>query len=122
MYINYSDGREINMRTKLRIFIQDDTLIQEVEFPDEPKANYTSRIELKKNKGFFGDEEVVDLNLQDGNVARLSTKFKGKDDNKKADIYKTYVFGERNLSITKTVIFQKSGEKLIRNRFTYNKQ
>lgn len=122
MYINYSDGKEVNIRATLKVFVQDDTIIQEVKFPDEPKANYISRIKIKKNGDYFGDEKVVDLDFdKGGSITKLTTRYKGRDNNKKADIYKTYLFGNQSLSITKTVIYQKSQEKMIRNRYTYKK-
>ncbi|WP_299536966.1 hypothetical protein [Ulvibacterium sp.] len=122
MYINYSDGKEVNIRTTLKIFLKDDTIIQEMEFPDEPKANYVSRIRIKKNGTYFGNEKVEALDFTEGKITNLTTSYQGRDNNKKANIYKTYMFGEQNLSITKTVVFQKSGKKLIRNRYTYNRQ
>ncbi|WP_425237166.1 hypothetical protein [Ulvibacterium sp.] len=121
MYINYSDGKEVNIRTTLKISVQDDTIIQEVEFPDEPKANYISRVKIKKNGHYFGDEKVVDLDFEGGSITKLTTRYKGRDNNKKADIYKTYLFGNQSISITKTVVYQKSQEKMIRNRYTYKK-
>ncbi len=120
-YINYSDGKEVNIRTTLKIFVQDDTIIQEVKFPDEPKANYISRVKVKKNGDYFGDEKVVDLDFEGGSITKLTTRYKGRDNNKKADIHKTYLFGNQSISITKTVIYQKSQEKMIRNRYTYKK-
>jgi len=122
MYINYSDGKEIHINATLEIILTEDGIVQKMAYPDEPNANYTSDIPFKDNGRFFGDEEVIETKLINNQIVELTTYYKGMDNNKKADIYKTYLFGDTRLTITIVVVYKKTKQKMVRNRYTFTKK
>lgn len=121
MYINYLDGQPVNLRTTMQIEIKGNQIIMRTQFTDEPGANSKSSIKLKKGGSYFGSEKIIErTKLKDGTL-KIVTTFKGKDDNKSASMFKIYLIGENDFSITKTVIFENSQEQLVRNKYTYLK-
>ena len=120
MYINYSDGKEVNIPTELQIDINASTLIMKTTYPYEPKANSKSRIKLDIKNNLFGDEKIIEIGKEE-DILKMRTQFKGKDNNKPATMTKTYSLSPSRLQITKEVTYSESGESLIRNTYTYTK-
>jgi len=57
---------------------------------------------------------------KDGTVTIL-TEYKGKDDNKPATMYKSYVFNEAEVTVTKEVQFEGTSKRFVRNRYSYKR-
>ena len=49
------------------------------------------------------------------------TTYNGNDNNKKAIMFKTYLFNKDSFSITKEVQYENSEDKFIRNKQTYKR-
>lgn len=121
MYVNYSDGKEVTLRTTMQTKIEGGKIIMQTQYPDEPSANFKRSMKLKRAGAFLGSEEIIErINLENG-LLKLVTKFYGKDKNKPATMFKTYLLGRNEFSITKSVKYKNSKEKFIRNRYTYHK-
>lgn len=121
MYVNYSDGKEVSLKTTMQIEIKKDKIIIKTQYTDEPSANTQSGIKLKKGGTFLGNEEIIERsNLENGKL-KIVTLFKGKDNNKPATLIKTYLIGEKEFSVTKTAQYEDSNKELVRNRYTYNR-
>ncbi|WP_299228892.1 hypothetical protein [uncultured Psychroserpens sp.] len=121
IYVNYSDGKEVTLQTKMQIEIKNDKIIMHTQYDNEPSANSKSTIKLKNNGTHFGKEKIVKKDISKSGTVTLKTKFEGKDDNKPATIMKTYVYDGNHFSVTKEVRFKGSTESLVRNRYTYSK-
>ncbi|WP_273566970.1 hypothetical protein [Maribacter halichondriae] len=121
MYVNYSDGKEVELRTTMQMKLKGNQVIMETQYTDETDANSKSVIRLKKGGTYFGDEEIIGKRKNKDDTLTIHTMFKGKDDNRQATIYKTYEFGAKNIIITKKVQYDDSEEKLIRNRYSYSR-
>jgi len=119
MYVNYSDGKEVSLKTTMQIEIKKDKILMKTQYTNEPSANTKSGIQLKKGGAYFGDEEIIERsNLENGKL-KIVTLFKGKDNNKPATLMKTYLIGEKEFSVTKTVQYENSDKEFVRNRYTY---
>ncbi|WGD34225.1 hypothetical protein [Olleya sp. YS] len=121
MYVNYRDGKEVVLKTTLRITIKGDKIMMSTQYNNEPEANTKSTIKLKKKGTYLGNEKIIEkTTLEDGTI-KLVTVYQGKDDNRDATISKTYLFDGNHFSVTKEVTFEDTKEKLIRNKYTYTK-
>ena len=121
MYKNYSDGKEITLQTAMAISLKKNKVIIEIKFPGEPKANSKNVIKLKKKGTFFGDEKIIRKETLKNGFTKITTFYFGNDNNKKAKMYKTYLFNKNQFSITKEVEYMDSKEKFIRNKQSYKR-
>ena len=120
-YKNYSDGKEVTLAATLKILLKKNKIITEISFPKEPEANSKRTIKIKRSGTYLGREKVINREiLQDGFI-KITTLFKGKDNNKKAKIRQTYLFNKDYFSITKEVEYLDSGEKILRNKQNYKR-
>ncbi len=121
MYINYSDNREVTLRSTLQVEIKKDKLIGRIGYTDEPSANGKLVVKLKENGSFINDQEIITKSKQDDGSLKIITKYDGKDNDKPATIFITYVFNKAHFTMTKEVVFENTTERFIRNRYTYSK-
>lgn len=120
MYINYSDGSKFTIRTTMQITLKGDKILLDVRYPDEPKANSKESIRITKTGSYLGNEELIKKNYDNG-ILTLVTKFKGKDNNKKAMMYKTYTISETAYIVEKEVRYMDTEERIVRNRYNYKR-
>ncbi|TMM57208.1 hypothetical protein FEE95_12015 [Maribacter algarum] len=121
MYINYGDGKEVTLRTTMQVEIKGDKIVMHTQFTDEPSANSKNSTKLKNDGTYLGDEEIIEYSTSENGIQKIVTQFKGKDANKRATLYKTYLLGENEFSITKKVQYDDADEGFVRNRYTYTK-
>jgi len=121
MYVNYGDGQEVVLKTTMQIQIKGDKIIMNTQFTDEPQANSKSGIKLKKGGTYLGKEKIIERVQLKNNTLKIVTTFEENDENQPATLFKTYIIGQNEFSITKRVEFKNSNKKLVRNRYTYNK-
>ena len=120
MYINYGDGSKVLIRTAMQISIKGNKILMDIEYPDEPKANSKENIRITKAGSYLGNEELIDKDYDNG-VLTLVTRFKGKDNNKKAVMYKTYSISEEAYVVEKKVQYMDTEERILRNRYNYTR-
>ena len=121
MYKDYTSGKKTVLQTTMQVSIKENKFITDVQYTYEPEANSRQRIKIKKGGTYFGSEKVVEKEVQNDGSIKFVTVFKGKDNNKKATMYKTYFFSADKISITKEVQYIDSKEKFIRNKQTYSR-
>ena len=121
MYKNYRDNKEVILQTTMHISIKNSKVITEIKFPREPKANSKSKINLRKKGAYFGNEKIIEKKLLENETLKIVTYFEGKDNNKKAKMYNTYLFNKDSFSIVKEVQYLDSDDKFIRNKQIYNR-
>jgi len=121
MYKNYSDGKEVTLQTTMTIYLKKNSVITEIKFPAEPKANSNNSVKIRKKGTYFGDEKVIKKEYLKNGIIKIITFYIGNDNGKKAKMYNTYLFNKNSFSITKEVEYIDSKEKLIRNKQTYKR-
>ncbi|MCW5515363.1 hypothetical protein [Muriicola sp. Z0-33] len=121
MYINYSDGKAVQLRTSMDVQLNKNTLQMDTKYLDEPSANGSGTIKIRKDGRYFGIEKVIaKSNVNDS--LKFTTRYKGRDNNKPALIFKYYTISNTSFEISKKVIYTDTRDSLIRNKYTYTKQ
>lgn len=121
MYINYSDDRPVTLRSTLQIELKKDKLIGQIGYTDEPSVNGKLVVKLKQNGAFINREKVILKSKQNDGSLKIKTRYTGKDNNKPATIFITYIFDANHFTMTKEVQFENSKERFVRNRYTYTR-
>jgi len=121
MYVDYSSGEETVLQTTMQLTIKGAKIIMSTQYNNEPKANSKGSIKLKKGGSYFGNEKVVEKSKLKDNMIKIVTTYEGFDNNKKATIYKTYLFNSRVYSVTKEIQLNGSKEKFTRNKYSYTR-
>lgn len=121
LYKNYSDGKEVTLQTTMTISLKKKKVITEIKFPGEPKANSKNIVKLRKKGAYFGDEKVIQKEFLKNGFIKIVTFYRGKDNNKKAKMYNTYLFNKDSFSITKEVEYVDSKERFVRNKQSYKR-
>ncbi len=119
-YIDYQSGEPTSIETMLQITIEDNRVKSNMQYVYEAHKNNKSSVEIKKNDTYFGNEKVIS-NTIDDDTRTIVTSYKGKDSGKKATMFITREFNETNYTISKKVVFKKSGKSLIRNTYKFTK-
>ncbi len=124
-YLDYRSGKPYTMpaNTIISTIPNSNHLLEEMIYPDEPKAN--GKDTLLVNAGFtsFDGYTIVSRkSLADGSV-EIVTKHNGQDgnDNKDAIIRKTYTIGKNKFINRKDVQFVGTTEWIKRNEYSYTK-
>lgn len=121
MYVNYGDGREVTLKTKMQITIKKNKILMSTQYDNEPSANSKSSIKIKKNGTYFGNEKISKKTTSNDGTVTIITSYEGRDNNKPATIYKTYVYDGNSFSVIKEVQFKNTSEKMTRNKYTYTR-
>jgi hypothetical protein len=120
-YRNYSDDKEVTLKATLQISLKRNTITTKIKFPGEPKANSEDKIKLRKNGTYFGNEKIIIKEILEDGTIKIITVYEGKDNNRKASIYNTYLFNEKMFVITKEIQYMSTEDKFIRNKQTYKR-
>lgn len=121
MYVNYGDGKEVNLRTTMQIEVAGNEFTMKTQYTDEPSANGEGSIKISADGTYLGEEKIVEKIALDGGGLKLVTRYTGSDNNRAAIMTKTYLITNSSFSITKEVSYEDSKEVLVRNRYTYTK-
>lgn len=121
MYINYGDGKEVQLRTTMQIEVTENKIKIKTQYIDEPGANSAETIKIKKEGAYLGNEKIIEKTKDKDGRLKLVTMFKGKEANKAVTMYKTYLFDSNQFSISKEVQVNDSDEKFIRNTYNYKR-
>ena len=121
MYIDCSSGKETYLKTEMQLEVKANKIVMSTQYNDEPKANSKGAIKLKKGGTYFGKEKIIEKTMQENGVLKIVTLFDGRDNNKQATIYKTYLFNDKIYTVIKEVQLKGSKEKFIRNKYSYTR-
>ena len=119
-YTDYQTGKLTDVDATMQFKIENDKIITNVQYTYEPSKNYKGSVKIKKNGTYFGNEKVLSFTNVNG-TKTLVTTYRGKDDNRKADMYLTHVMTDSTYSVTKEVVYVDTEERLIRNTYNYIK-
>ena len=123
-YLNYQTNEPFTMPADLLVEEgkTDNMVVLNFIYPNEPAANSTGRLTITKNGELLNKEKVVSRKELDNGQIEIKTESKGRDDNKKAFIRITYIFGQDAFLTRKEVQFEESDEWIKRNEFTYQRK
>lgn len=123
-YLDYQTNEPFSMPANVKITQGKDsrTLLVAMEYPNEPQANNSAKIKINKDGSEIDGYSVMSRTKDEaGNITVIGEK-SGKDDNKKALIRMTYVFGNALFSMSKSVQFEGSDEWILRNTYEYKRK
>lgn len=120
-YKNYSDGKEVSIPTTIQFNVTDKAIETSIQYTYEPDRNIKSKTRINKNGTYFGKEEIIKKILKPDESFKITTKYLGKDDRKKALIFMTYQLNGNKYSITKEVQFLDTEERFVRHKYLYTK-
>ncbi|WP_422104137.1 hypothetical protein [Winogradskyella sp.] len=119
-YKDYQSGKLTDVDATMQFKIDGDKIVTQVQYTYEPNKNYKGSIKIKKNGTYFGNEKVLSFS-EDNGTKILVTTYRGKDDNRKADMYLTHTMTDSTYSVSKEVVYLDTKERLLRNTYNYIK-
>ena len=119
-YKDYQSGELSTVDATMQFKIENDKIMTQVQYTYEPSKNYKGAIKIRKNGTYFGDEKVLSF-TDDNGTKTLVTTYRGKDDNRKADMFMTHILTDTTYSVSKEVVYVDTKERLIRNTYNYTK-
>ena len=123
-YLDYQTNKPFTMAAMLIVEKgrNENTLILNNLYPNEPKANNSEKIRVSNNGTMLNKHIVTQREeLENGHI-QIQTEHNGKDDNKRAQIRHTYIIGKKIFLIRKEVQFSQGEEWLKRSEFSYNRK
>ncbi len=123
-YLDYQTNKPFTMPANLVVNQGKDifSLVLKNIYPNEPKANSTSKIKISKDGTLLNKNKVTSREeIADGQL-KIQTEHSGKDDNKKALIRYTYHISQNAFSIKKEVQFNPADSWIKRSEFSYNRK
>ena len=123
-YLDYQSNKTYTMPANLLIKEgnNENTLILNNNYPNEPKANNSDKIKITKNGLLLNKNEVISKEeLKNGGI-QIKTEHEAKDDGRKARIRYTYSIGNTIFIIRKEVQFEELADWIKRSEFTYTRK
>ncbi|WP_430408251.1 hypothetical protein [Kordia sp.] len=121
MYVNYSDNKKVTLPTVLHLEVKKNKIIFQTNYTTEESANNKSVLKIKKDGTFLDNQQITNVARFEGGSIEIETMYEGKDANKDATIYTTYLFNNQKLTMKKEVEFKDTPGRFIRNQYTYTK-
>ena len=123
-YLDYQTNKPFTMAANLIVEkgIDENSLVLNNIYPNEPKANSKDKIKVTKNGTLLNKHIVTKREELENGQIQIQTQHNGKDDNKKALIRYTYVIGKNLFLIRKEVRFEEVDEWIKRSEFSYKRK
>ena len=124
-YLDYNSGKPYTMPANTNIYLIKgmNSLLIEMIYPDEPKANSKDTLLINEERTIFGEAKIISRNsLADGSI-QIITEVNGKDgnDNKNALLRKTYTFNKNIFTNRKDIKFEGTTEWIKRHEYSYTR-
>lgn len=117
---DYQSGQLETVDATMQFKIEGDKIITNVQYTYELNKNHKGSVKIKKNGTYFGNEKVVSFKEEDG-TKTLVTTYKGKDKNRKAEMFITHTLTDSTYTVSKEVVYLDTKERLVRNTYQYTK-
>lgn len=125
-YVDYTTGKPFKMPANLKIKQGKNKYQLKLYsiYPNEPKANDTSKFVISKDGEKIDGKPILSKKINQNNEVVFMVEYLGKDgnENKKATIRQFYILGNSSFVIRKEVKFQDQNEWIKRNEFNYLKK
>ncbi|WP_281540650.1 hypothetical protein [Maribacter aestuarii] len=118
-YQSYSGDGEMSIPTNARFQIEEGQLIKITEYPEEPHANSREEWKISQNPYTLNNEPILRVESSKDGSTIIQTEFMGEDKDREARMIREIYFNKRTLEITKHVEIIETGERFIRNKFSY---
>ena len=124
-YLDYKSGKPYTMpaNTNINSIRGMNSLLVEMIYPDEPKANSKDTLKINDDCTSFDGATIISRKLlMDGSV-QIITELNGKDGNanKNALLRKTYTFNKNSFTNRKDVQFEGTTEWIKRHEYSYTR-
>jgi len=123
-YLDYSSNKKTSIKSELtvtRLAKEPAAWLLNYEYPDEPKANRSSKAQvLNEGRSFFGEDVIEKTKLPDGTVKLVTTQA-GSDNDKRALFRYTYLINSRSFSIKKEVRIDGTDMYFERNTYSWSR-
>lgn len=123
-YLDYQSNKPYTMLANLLVKegTNENTLILNNNYPNEPKANNSDKIKITKNGLLLNKNEVISREeLKNGGI-QIKTEHVAKDNGRKARIRYTYSIDNTIFIIRKEVQFEELADWIKRSEFTYTRK
>ncbi len=125
-YLDYSTGKPYTMPAKISTKINPknpNEIIQNVSYPDEPKANGIDTFKISENGKKLNDLTVMSRKVLTDGQLQIVAERKGQDgnDHKNAILRYTYTMGKEGFEIKKEVLFDGENKWVLRNTYAYKR-
>jgi len=123
-YLDYQTNKPFTMPANLIVKQgkNENRLVLNNIYPDEPKANGAYKIKIAKNGHLLNKHVVTSRKIVDDGVLRIETEHRGRDNKKRVNIRYTYLIDENIFAIRKEVQFEKIGIWIKRSEFNYKRK
>ena len=124
-YLDYTSGKPYTMpaNTVITQLPNSNHLLEQMIYPDEPKANSKDTILINAARTSIDGSSVVSRKLLPNGAVEIITERRGLDgnDNKKAIIRKTYTISKTQFINRKDVQFEGTSIWINRHEYRYNR-
>lgn len=120
-YIDYQSGKPVPVATTMQMRVTGKAIETTIQYTYEPDKNIKAKTRIKKNGRYLGKQKVISKMINDDGTVQLITSYEGKDDNKKATMFYTYLINSNLYKVTKEVQFEGSNVRFMRNVYEYKK-
>ncbi len=123
-YLDYQTNKPFTMSANLIVEQGKDenSLVLNNIYPNEPKANNTDKIKISKNGSQLNKNKVTSRELLKNGQIQILTEHAGKDDNQKALIRNTYIISKNLFLIRKEVQFEGTDDWIKRSELNYKRK
>jgi hypothetical protein len=123
-YLDYRSNKKTSIKSNLIVTRASDNASSwqfAYEYPDEPKANDSSTVDLTELGRRLGGKEIIEKETTSGGGMRLVATMDGTDNNKKALFRFTYLISRNAFSIKKEVRLDGATEWFERNTYSWTR-
>jgi len=124
-YLDYNSGKPYTMpaNTNINLIKGTNSLLVEMVYPDEPKANSKDTLLINEESTSFDGAKIISRKSLADESIQIITEVNGKDgnDNKKALLRKTYTFKKNSFTNRKDVMFEGTTEWIKRHEYIYTR-
>lgn len=122
-YIDYGTGKPFSMPANVTVAASGDAVIFMMTYPKEPKANGNDTLLITANGSSFDDAPVVSKKTLADGTLEIVTEKNGTDgnDQRRALLRHTYLFGKTQLSNRKEVRFDGEDKWMLRNEYLFTR-
>ena len=121
VYLDYTSEKETKIPVELTVKSAGKNKYEfSYEYPNEPKANSKSKVTIDIEGGKIAGDPIESIKTQDG-LTIITATSKGKDNGKKAEFIRTYIFNELTFIIRKEVKYVGDTKTFMRNEYRLNR-
>lgn len=123
IYLDYKSEEKVTLKCNLAIKpdpADKNAWTFDFSYPEEPKANRSSRVVLSKDGKVFDEEKVVSASKADGTLS-FTTEARGQDNNKPSTFRHIYEASKDSFVIIKMVKYDGEKEFFERNRYSWRR-